>query len=87
MTDGIHSALEKAKASARGKDVLLSGGVSTIRQYLQAGLVDAMHIAVSPILLGGGEHLFGGLNLLALGFEDTEYVGTPKAAHFVLKKS
>jgi dihydrofolate reductase len=86
VTEGIHAALERAKASANGKDVRLGGGVSTIRQYLQAGLVDEMHIAVSPMLLGAGERLFDGLNLLALGFEHVDYVGTPKAAHFVLKK-
>jgi dihydrofolate reductase len=87
VTDGIHSALEKAKASAKGKDVLLGGGVNTIRQYLQGGLVDEMHIAVSPVLLGGGEHLFSDINLPALGFERAEYVGTPNAAHFVLRKT
>ena len=86
VTEGIHAALENAKASAKGKDVLIGGGVSTVRQYVQAGLVDEMHIAVSPILLGSGEHFSAGLDLPALGFEIAEHVGTPKAAHFVLKR-
>jgi dihydrofolate reductase len=87
VTDGIESALKQARASANGKEVRLGGGVSTVRQYLQAGLVDEMHFAVSPILLGTGEHLLGGLNLPALGFSQTEYVGTPAAAHYVLTKT
>ena len=87
VTDGIHAALEKATASAKGKDVRLGGGVSTIRQYLQAGLIDEIHLAVSPVLLGTGEHLLVGLNLPALGFAPTKYVGTSKAAHFVLTKT
>lgn len=87
VTDGIRSALDKAKASAKGKDVRLGGGVSTIRQYLEAGLVDEMHLAVSPVLLGAGENLLGGLSLPALGFRKQEYVGTPAAAHYVLRKN
>jgi len=83
VTEGIRAALERAKASANGKDVRLGGGVGTIHQYLQAGLVDEMHIAVSPMLLGAGEHFFAGLDLPALGFERVNYVGTPKAAHFL----
>jgi dihydrofolate reductase len=86
VTDGIRSALDKAKASAKGKDVRLGGGVSTIRQYLEAGLVDEMHLAVSPVLLGAGENLLGGLDLPALGFQKKEYVSTPAAAHYVLAK-
>ena len=86
VTDGIRAALDKAKASAKGKDVRVGGGVSTIRQYLEAGLIDEMHLAVSPVLLGAGEHLLGGLNLPALGFQQTEYVSTPAAAHYVLAK-
>ncbi len=86
VTDGIRSALDKAKASAKGKDVRVGGGVSTIRQYLEAGLIDEMHLAVSPVLLGAGENFLGGLNLPALGFEKKEYVSTPLAAHYVLAK-
>ena len=85
-TDGFHAALEKAKASAKGKDVRIGGGVSTIRQYLKAGLVDEMHLAVSPVALGAGEHLLGGIDLPGLGFERTEYVPTPNAAHYVLAR-
>jgi dihydrofolate reductase len=86
VTDGIRAALDRARASAKGKDVRIGGGVSTIRQFLDAGLIDEMHIAVAPILLGAGEHLFAGMNLTALGFTQVEYVGTPKAAHYVLRK-
>jgi dihydrofolate reductase len=86
VTDGIRSALDKAKTFAKGKDVRLGGGVSTIRQYLEAGLVDEMHLAVSPVLLGAGENLLGGLDLPALGFQKKEYVSTPAAAHYVLAK-
>ncbi len=86
VTDGIHAALERARASAKGKDVRLGGGVSTIRQYLEARLIDEMHLAVSPVLLGSGEHLLGGLDLPALGYERTEYVSTSDAAHYVVAK-
>jgi dihydrofolate reductase len=86
VTDGIRSALDKAKASARGKDVRIGGGVSTVRQYLQAGLIDEMHLPVSPILLGKGEHLLSGIDLTALGFERAEYTPTAKAAHYVLSR-
>ena len=86
VTEGIHAALDRARASAKGKDVRIGGGASVIRQYLAAGLIDTMHLAVSPVLLGGGEHLLAGIDLRALGFTDVEYVGTPKAAHYVLNK-
>lgn len=86
VTDGIHSALEKAKAAAGGKDIRIGGGVKTIRQYLEAGLIDEMHLALSPVLLGKGEHLMNGLDLTALGFRQVDYVGTEKAAHYVLAK-
>lgn len=86
VTDGIHAALERAKASAGGKDVRVGGGAATVRQYLQAGLVDEMHIAVSPVLLGRGETLFSGIDLKALGFEVTEQVGTKLATHYVMAK-
>src|SRR4051794_2163560 len=68
VTDGIRAALDRARTAARGKDVRLGGGVSTIRQYLEARLVDEMHLAVSPILLGSGEHLLAGIDLTALGY-------------------
>ncbi len=86
VTDGIAAALERAKASARGKDVRIGGGASTIRQYLEAGLIDEIHLAVAPVLLGRGEHLFGGLDLPRHGFKVAEYVPTTKAAHYVLTR-
>ncbi len=86
VTDGIRSALESARASARGKDVRIGGGAATVRQYLQAELIDEMHVAVSPILLGRGEPLFAGIDLVALGFQPTRFVGTEKAAHHVLER-
>jgi len=86
VTDGIRAALERAFEAARGSDVRLGGGVATIRQYLQAGLVDEMHLAVSPVLLGSGENLFAGLNLAELGYQRSEHVPTPNAMHIVLAK-
>ena len=86
VTDGIHAALSKAQASAKGRGIRVGGGVSTIRQYLEAGLMDEMHLAVSPVLLGTGEHLLNGIDLPALGFEQTDYISTPDAAHYILTK-
>jgi dihydrofolate reductase len=86
VTDGIHAALEKARAAATGQDVRLGGGVQTLREYLLAGLVDEMHFAVSPVLLGKGEHLLAGLDLPALGLAQVEYVSTPGAAHYLLTR-
>jgi dihydrofolate reductase len=86
VTDGIHAALDQACAAAKGKDVRIGGGVRTVRQYLEARLIDEMHLAVSPVLLGGGEHLLGGLDLPALGYERTAYTATPDAAHYVVTK-
>jgi dihydrofolate reductase len=86
ITGGIHDALDQALAAAGGKDVRVGGGVSTIRQYLEAGLVDEMHLAISPVLLGSGEHLLGGLDLLALGYACSEHVPTAAATHIVLIK-
>jgi dihydrofolate reductase len=86
VTEGIREALARAQTAARGKDVRLGGGVETIRQYLRAGLVDEMHLAISPVVLGSGEHLLGGLDLKALGYEITQYEPSPAATHFVLTK-
>jgi len=86
VTDGIHAALQKARAAAKGRDVRLGGGVSAIRQYLQAGLVDEMHLAISPVILGAGEHLLGGIDSLALGYACTRHVNTENATHFVLSR-
>ena len=84
VTDGIRTALERAREAAKGQDVRLVGGVATIRQYLEAGLIDELHIAISPILLGSGEHLFANLDTLALGYHCTEHVTTTGAMHCVL---
>ena len=86
VTDGIHAALDRAKAAAQGKDVRIGGGVATIRQYLRAGLVDEMHLALGPALLGRGEALLDGIDLRALGFTCSERVGTAHAMHVVLTR-
>lgn len=86
VTDGIHAALERAKAAAGAKDVRLGGGVATVRQYLQAGLVDEVHLAIAPTLLGRGEHLFAGLDLAAAGYRCTTHVASEHATHVVLSK-
>jgi dihydrofolate reductase len=86
VTDGIEQALSRAREAASGRDVRLGGGVDTIRQYLAAGHVDEMHLAVSPVVLGKGEHLFHGMDLPALGYETTEHVPTQHATHIVLSK-
>jgi len=87
VTGGIHEALERAREAAQGLDVRLGGGVATVRQYLQAGLVDEMHLAMAPTLLGRGENLLAGIDLAALGYRCTEHAGTPKAQHVVLSKA
>ena len=86
VTGGIREALERAREAAQDKDVRIGGGVSTVRQYLQAGLIDEMHLAISPTLLGSGENLLAGIDLAAAGFRCTEHVGTPHALHVVMKK-
>ena len=86
VTDGIHAALDAAKQAAGGRDVRIGGGADTVRQYLQAGLVDEVHLAVSSTLLGQGESLLSGIDLPALGFKCTEYVTSPHAMHVVLCK-
>jgi dihydrofolate reductase len=86
VTDGIHAALDRARAAAQAKDIRIGGGVSVIRQYLEAGLIDEMHIAISPILLGSGEHLFANIDTVALGYHTSEHVPTSMATHFVLTK-
>jgi dihydrofolate reductase len=86
VTDGIHVALQRAMDAASGQDVRVGGGVATIRQYLEARLIDEMHVAIAPVLLGSGEHLFIGIDGPALGYECTERVITPKAMHVVLTR-
>ncbi len=87
VTDGIEAALQRARAAAGGRDVRIGGGVSTIRQYLQAGLIDEMHLAVSPVLLGSGESLLAGIDLPALGWRVTARESTEQALHLVLNVS
>jgi dihydrofolate reductase len=87
VTAGIEEALRLAKNAAGDKDVKISGGVSTVRQYLQAGLVDTMHLALAPVVLGSGEPLFSGLDLSELGFSVTEQKPTEWATHFVLERA
>ncbi|HLH37040.1 MAG TPA: dihydrofolate reductase family protein [Alloacidobacterium sp.] len=86
VTEGIEVALQRAKQAAGDKDVKIGGGVSTVRQYLQAGSIDSLHLAVSPVVLGQGESLFAGLDLPALGFSITERRVTEYATHVILEK-
>jgi dihydrofolate reductase len=86
VTEGIHAALERAVEAAGGKDVRLGGGVQTIQEYMRAQLVDEIHLAVSPVLLGAGEALFAGINAAALGYRCTENTAGERAAHFVLTR-
>lgn len=86
ITDGIEAALARAREAADGRDVRLGGGSATVRQYLNARLVDEMHIAISPILLGSGEALFAGMDLPLLGYEVTEYVPSQKSTHIVVSR-
>jgi dihydrofolate reductase len=86
VTDGIQTALRRATEVAKDQDIQLMGGVSTIRQYLSAGLIDEMHFAIAPILLGSGEHLLAGIDTPKLGYRCIQHVTTAKATHVVLKK-
>lgn len=86
VTEGVHFALERAREAAAGKDVRVGGGVNIIQQYLRHRLVDEMHIAISPVLLGLGERLFEGVNLPALGYVCTRHVTSPLATHLILTR-
>lgn len=86
VTDGIEAALEKAKAAAGAKNVKIGGGVSTVRQYLKGGLIDELHFAMAPVVLGRGEALFAGIDLPGLGFKVTERAATDHATHIVLAR-
>jgi dihydrofolate reductase len=86
VTEGVHAALQRAKTAANGLDVRLGGGPATVRQYLQAGLIDELHLAISPVILGSGENLLAGIDLLKLGYQCTKHVNTPAAMHVVLTK-
>jgi dihydrofolate reductase len=86
VTGGIHAALEQARAAAGDRDVRIGGGVATVRQYLQAGLVDSVHLALSPVLLGAGEHLLHGIDLRALGYVCEKAVAGERATHLFLRR-
>lgn len=86
ITGGFREALDRAREAAGGKDVRIGGGPSTIRQYLREGLIDELHIAISPVLLGRGEPLFEGIDLRALGYACVESVASEKATHVVLRR-
>jgi len=86
VTDGIEAALAQAKAAAGDLDVKIGGGVSTVRQYLLAGAIDEVHLALSPVILGRGESLFAGIDLPGLGYRVTEAVPTELATHLVLRR-
>jgi dihydrofolate reductase len=86
VTGGIESAIEQAKEAAAGKDIRIGGGVSTVRQFLQAGYIDEIHFALSPIFLGSGENLFSGIDVSALGFNKIQKINGEGATHFILTK-
>jgi dihydrofolate reductase len=86
VTGGIHDALDQARKAANGMDVQVGGGPNAIQQYLRAGLIDELHIAIVPVLLGGGERLFEGIDLPALRYECVQFVASEKATHVVLRR-
>src|ERR1700722_2635865 len=86
VTDGIRVALERARDAANGKDVRIGGGATTIRQYLRERLIDELHIAIAPVLLGAGERLFDGINLADLGYTCAQHVPSQRATHIVLTR-
>ena len=86
VTEGIVEALRRAKKAANGKNVRIGGGVATVRQYLRAGLIDEMHLVISPTILGVGEPFFAGIDFSALGFKVSEHLASPRAMHVVLTR-
>ena len=86
ITGGIHAALVQARAAARGGDVRLGGGVATIRQYLQAGLIDELHLVLRPVLLGSGEHLLHDIDMHALGYRCSRSIAGERATHVFLRR-
>lgn len=86
VTDGIQAALDRAREAAKGKDVRLGGGAATVQQYMRAGLIDEMHLAISPMVLGSGERLFGRVDAVNLGYRCIEYAAGEGAMHVVLTK-
>jgi dihydrofolate reductase len=87
VTDGIHDALKQAKEAAGNQDVRLGGGVSTVRQFLEAGLIDEMHLAIRPVLLGSGENLLNNIDLRASGYEIVKHIQGERAMHAFIRKS
>ena len=85
ITGGIHEALDRARETAAGRDVRIGGGPNTIQQYLRERLIDELHIAIAPVLLGSGERLFEGVDLRTLGYECVEITASEKATHVVLR--
>jgi len=86
VTEGLEAALERARLAAGDRDIRLGGGVSTVRQYLRARLIDELHIAIAPALLGSGEHLLEGIDLLSLGYRVSEHVASKGAMHVVMRR-
>jgi dihydrofolate reductase len=86
VTGGIHEALGRARDAANGRDVRIGGGTNTIQQYFRAGLIDELHVAISPVLLGSGERLFEGINVRAVGYECVQSIASEKATHVVLRR-
>jgi dihydrofolate reductase len=86
VTSGIEEAAKRAAAAANGKDVRIGGGVSTVQQYLRAGVIDEMHLVVSPVLLGAGEKFFGNLDLVKMGFRVTQSVMSERVMHVVMER-
>ena len=86
VTEGIEEAAKRAAAAAGGRDVRIGGGVSTVQQYLKAGVIDEMHLVVSPVLLGAGEKFFGNLDLVKMGFRVTRHVMSERVMHVVMER-
>jgi len=86
VTGGIHEALDRARVAAKGLDIRIGGGASTIQQYLRESLIDELHLAITPVLLGRGERLFEGMDMRALGYECVQSVASEKATHVVIKR-
>jgi dihydrofolate reductase len=86
VTEGNQAALEQASAAAGGRDVRLGGGVSTVRQYLRAALIDELHLAIRPVLLGSGEHLLNEIDMRALGYECAKCIAGERATHVFLRR-
>ncbi|SPB18264.1 hypothetical protein NOV72_05463 [Caballeronia novacaledonica] len=87
VSEGIEVALQRAREAAGARDIKIGGGAATVKQYIQAGHVDEIHLALAPVALGQGESLFGGLDLPALGYRTVEHVPTDRATHIVLAKA